>query len=298
DVHLSRRLKANIGVDVLGDALVNQLNITSLADALPDAVHFTGDADINALVTVDLVFGVDAGGFFIQVDPNQPEFVVSDVKIDSGDAQGDFGFLNVEIHDPSLVMEDGVELRFDLHDPGTQGADGKIRPLELATAPFDDLVSFQLVSPNTPNVPDITLTANMEVHTELAGLEIPLGEVPLTVKWDGMADDSLHVDVAGADANSYLAFLKLRPDQLLAKVQDLKAQLAQLSTTVSVDIPFVNLSFSNLIKLDTTFDQRILSNLRFEPGIPGFTDAQSLVSSLSSSLTDLIPTAELDPSQP
>src|SRR5262249_6376556 len=134
-------------------------------------------------------------------------------------------------------------------------------------------------------------------HTEFAGLQVPLGEVPLTVKWDGMGDHSLHVEVAGAEANSYLAFLKLRPDQLLAKLQDLKTQLAQLSASVTVDVPFVSLSFSDLIKLDTTFDQRILSALRFEPGVPGFTDAQGLVSTLAASLTDLIPTDEVDPSQ-
>ena len=95
-----------------------------------------------------------------------PEFVVSDVKIESGDAEGDFGFLNVEIHDPSLVMENGVELRFNLQDPGTQGADGKIRPVLWRVMPFEGVAEAHQMMRENKHLGKIAILVGAEKEGE------------------------------------------------------------------------------------------------------------------------------------
>jgi Ca2+-binding RTX toxin-like protein len=291
DINLSRSLQGIIDLKVLGDAIVAQLGIGA-GDPLVDAIRFSGNAEASADVRVNLAFGMDAGGFYLKPDAGVPEFAIGNIRL-QGDAavKGDFGFLGVKVDNPSVVMQDGVELRLELNDPG--GGDGKIRVQEMARTAPGSLMSFALHTPPPDAIPDLTLTANLNVLAEFAGFNLTLAETPITMTWNDMSQDKFDLQVGGADATALLAFLKLRPDQLMGKLDEFKAQLGSLAGNVNVDLPFLNLSFENLVNIIPSFDQGIFRYLHIDAGVPSFSNAQDLAAVLLSSINNRIAIGEL-----
>jgi hypothetical protein len=287
DVELTKELNGIVGLDVLGQALVEQIGITDVADALSDAIQFDGAMEFSANVTVNLVFGTDVNGFFIEPDAGQPEIVISSIRI-AGDAvaSGRFGFLAVELGDLNLQMEDGVELRLDLFDPETEAADGYVRPPELVSPLPTSLFSVALSSPGTPETPDVSLSATLNVILELPGFSLSLAETSLTLSWDSIDDSTFSVVAGGVDVAHYLSFLKLRPDQVLGKLRDLRDKIDEFAESIERDIPFMRNTLDQVLNVVDSFDQRILSQLDLSPA-PSFDTVQGLASVFAASLTDL-----------
>ena len=107
--------------------------------------------------------------------------VLSHIQIEGeADVSGKFGFLGVEVKDPTIALKDGVEVRLDLLDPS---GDGYLTAEEIATGSPASLISAAVFSPTTPG-PAVTFTANLEVLAQFAGLNLSLAKTPITVTWD------------------------------------------------------------------------------------------------------------------
>ena len=290
DVQLTKQLGGLINLKVVGDALVDSLGITDIADALEDAINFEGSVEIAADITLDISFGMDADGFFVGVDAAAPEVALSNIRV-VGDASvnGDFGFLAAALTNVNLALEDGLELRFDVLDPGTLAADDRVRLNELR----DVTAEFAVNSPGTPETPDVVFSADLDVHAALPGLDFTVFETDIALSWDEIQDSMFSVDASGADAGALLTFLKLDLDDLLSKFTDLKDDLAAVAGDVDFDIPFLDISFSGLVDVIDIFDERVLSQLSID-SLPSFSTAQGLVTTLASSLTSLTATDEIE----
>ena len=286
-VQLSKLLRGIVDLGVAGDALVAQLG---LSNALADRIHIEGTAEIKANIDLNVTFGIDTEGFFIQPDAAQPEFSITNVDID-GDvvAEGRFGLLGVQLENVDLTVDPDVALRFDLNDLGS--GDGKIRIPELARA-ITDLVSFTLVSPGTQ---DVIFEATLIAVAVIPGLDsFNLAQTDISFTWADIHSAQFAVDAsedALQDGSDFLNFLKLNPQEILTRFLELKNKLAELSAAVDVDIPFLDKSFDGLARIATVIDERILSQLKFfdDPAssVPSFGTAQELMTGLVSSLTDI-----------
>jgi hypothetical protein len=140
-------------------------------------VDLEGTLDIRAALSVHLVFGVDANGFFI--DPNSspdPEVTVSNFQI-GGKVQGSgrFGFLEVKLTNATLNVDPQVKVAINLHDPGTGGADGRSR-LDEVGAPIAKLASAQLQG--NPSADDVALTGAFTVAALIPGQDAPFSLFP------------------------------------------------------------------------------------------------------------------------
>jgi len=290
DVQLTKQLEGMIDLQVIGDALVSQLGITEIADALADIINFNGSVAITADVTLDIEFGADTDGFFVGVDAANPEVVISNIQINGdGTLNGDFGFLAAKLSNLMLTLETGLELRFDLIDPGSVAADDIIRPTEMSNV----TAAFTLQSPGTAGTPDVMFSADLDVLVTLPGLNFTAFETDITFEWAGLQDTSFELSSAGTDADAVLSFLKLNPQDLFDKFNELKDQLLSVSALVDFDIPFLDVSFSDLANVVELFDQRVLSQLQLSP-TASFSTAQGLAAALSASMTFLQSIDEFD----
>ena len=294
DISLTRRLDGLVDLQVIGNALVEQLGITDLADALSDSIQFDGAVAFSADITLDLTFGIDpVDGFYIDVDstPGAAELAISNIQI-GGNATvtGRFGFLAVELSNIALELESGIGLKLDLPDPGTVAADNRITAGELS----DLSVGFSIESPGTPQTPDATLSADLSVLAEIAGLNFTVFDTNISLEWGDIQDTSFNVNAGGPDASALLNFLKLDPQAFLDQLRDLKNQLSTaIGAFDDFDIPFLDVSLSEVLDFDTVFDSRILSALQLSP-TSSFLTAQGLATALSASLTDLVASDEFE----
>src|SRR5262249_46297984 len=128
--------------DMRVDKDVDGLSSLNL-QAFGGAFSLQGNLDVTAEVHLHLVFGADAGGFYIDADgPKdaagnpEPELVVDHIGINGGvEADGGFGILEISATDASLTLDPGVKLTADLLEPGpdqfTGQTDGQIRIYDL-----------------------------------------------------------------------------------------------------------------------------------------------------------------------
>ncbi len=263
DVELTKEIGGVVDIGVAGDALIAQLGSPIVADA----VDIDGLAEITTDVTLDLIFGVDADGFFIQPDAAAAELSIGDFELDGDlDVSGRFGFLGVDLSEISMTVDDAVKLRFDLTNPATGGTD-KIRLADLGNS-VTDLVSFQLDSPGSN---DVQFNAKLSALAVVPGLDpFSLFDTDISLDWADIGSREFELSTsndASQDGSSFLNFIKLDPQALLDQFENLKQQLAQVSLQVDIDIPFIEEGFDGLVKLVDTFDTRILAALtRFGPG--------------------------------
>jgi hypothetical protein len=162
-------------------------------DALDGLINLNGTVRISADVSLHVVLGVDATGFYI--DPTafaEPELVVSNLRIEGSAADerisghGRFGFLEVELTDGELRLDPDVRLEVDLLAPGpgpiTRSDDGKIRVDHLASGKLG-LVKTALRGDPAGN--DLTFTGTFEASAVVPGRDapLPLGGARVSLIW-------------------------------------------------------------------------------------------------------------------
>jgi hypothetical protein len=290
ELQLTRTLDGMVDLNLVGDALISQLGITDIADALSDVIQFSGSVAFSADITIDLTFGIDSSGFYVEVDdtPGQAEISVSNIQF-AGEARvrGQFGFLAVELNNLGLALDPGVLLQLDVSHSGGS----TIRAEELA----DINVAFDIDSPGTA---DATFTADLAVLAEFPGLDFAVFETDVAIAWADISASSFELSTAGADALDALNFLKLNPQELLNELRNLKSDLVNVINEIDdFNIPVIGGSLTDYIDIEEIFDERILSFLELSP-TASFETAQGLVSSLASSLTNLLATDEFDETIP
>ena len=220
-------------------------------DALNGALELTGVAEITADLALHIVFGVDAGGFFI--DPNaagEPELTVGNVRI-GGDvsAVGRFGLLGVTMDNATLAMDPGVTLAVDLADPGTGSADGLIRAHELQAA-VTDWASATITG--NPLADDMELSARFAVAPLSDGFAAPfeLTDAQVRFSWADITNlTGVQIAATTGTGQDLLDFLSLSTEQVIDGITD-AAELLQSIAGVDLlgtEIPLVGKSLGEIL---------------------------------------------------
>ena len=148
----------------------------NLLDGLIDVF---GTIDISANVTLNIQFGVDDAGFFINPGYTASEIVVNGLQVSGGlRAGGEFGILNVVMSEVLVEVAEDVSFRVDLTDGSL--SDGKIRLDEL-TKDSDSIFNVTLSRDDTEN--DLRITGLFEVAGLLPGLDAPFDLIDARVQF-------------------------------------------------------------------------------------------------------------------
>jgi hypothetical protein len=259
-----------VGLDPNGSVSMTQANGTTQFDvkitktlegtadfdatALNGLVGLSGTVDLTANVTLHLIFGVDSQGFYIAEDNPDPEFVIDHI---TGTVQGtgQLGILEVTLSDGNLKFDPNVRIEINLHDPGTDGQDGLIRPSELG-ADLSSLVSVTVVSAG--NNADVSLSGTFQV----SALNFPLANLGLTLSWANVTDfssasltvtpPSTGTTGTTGDGASFLQIVTNTADTLndvLNGIRSVAQAIQQVTGTqiLSTKIPILNKSLGDLL---------------------------------------------------
>ena len=238
---------------------------TDLDIADPDGdVSLQGSVDIRADVRVHIVFGVDAGGFYI--DPSapedgsgnaEPELIVGNIQMgEEIDATGLLGFLTATFTEATFTVDPGVLVTVDLVEPGsdpfTSTTDGLIRTYELF--PFDyDLVATSVQ--DSPLADDLTLsgTVDVEAVTPLEDESFSLPDAGITLTWPDITDPSNFSLTISEDTDSGKLLSKLfdmdMDDLLLPLLQEIEEVGGSILTVSALDsdLPYIEASVNDLL---------------------------------------------------
>ena len=250
-------------------------------------VELTGEIELGALVRLDVIFGMDDQGFFLRPKANSPAIRISHFAVSGDiDVAGRFGFLGVTVSDAAISVDDGVALDILLADPGTDAADGVIRPLELRD--FAALVTPQLVSNPADADDDLVFTGTFGVGLVARGigLSVPIVEASVRLAWDNFTQPSALELPAGAQSQPLLDFLSLAGDDVFAQLQQVGTQLQSVQSEFQFDLPFLSgdSELANVVDLVGAYTDRVLGALSDDAGNPVFETAQDLVGLLAGSI--------------
>ncbi len=289
-VQVEKQLSGIVGIELDGSAVLDSLTVDD------GTLTLAGQAEIGFDARLELTFGVDANGFFIQPNASAPELSVSNITLDGSmlNAEGNYGFQGVAVNGATVAFDPLLELNFKFHELPGEPADGKIRLSELGDVDAAGRTEFMV---DSPGVQDLQVQANLQILPVLPGLGslFPIDDTTITITWADL-ESSTPVATTSADPDEggvdFKNFLKLDPAELLAQFRSLSVQIGGISANVDVDIPFIEQGFDQLVSLAQTFDDRVVSQLFVKNGdplsaIPSFTTIQGLVSTLSSSLNNL-----------
>ncbi|HEV3003498.1 MAG TPA: hypothetical protein VGX78_03515, partial [Pirellulales bacterium] len=160
--------------------------------ALGGSISLHGQLDVSADISLHLVFGVDAHGFFIDTTQTDPELVINNLHV-SGDVTGagSIGFLGVTLTGGTITFDPADSLSISLHEPGpdpfTNVTSGLIRPYELDALPTS-FATAQIQGGTSGK--DAVLDGNFQVGAVLPGGTAPfdLLDAELSLKWANIAD--------------------------------------------------------------------------------------------------------------
>jgi Ca2+-binding RTX toxin-like protein len=157
------------------------------ATALAGQMDLTGTADVSASVTFQLIFGVDADGFYVApVDAKTPMVTANNLKLTDGpDGDGPFGTADVKISSATATFDPAVGYTVNLTAPATDAytgtADGEIRLTQLDPS----LVSSQAQAGTSGK--DVVFTPTFAVEDLNNGQAVPAdlqNSAPqLTITW-------------------------------------------------------------------------------------------------------------------
>ena len=160
---IAKSLSAIVDIDVSADTAIGEVQLNGLVE-------------IRADVTLNIVFGFDANGFFI--DPlatTGPELTLSNFSVDGEvTGEGRLGFLGVELKEADFLVDPGARIAFDMVDPGTDLADDVIRGIELFPEDLDQLFDMSIVGDPGDGVDDFVLTGLFGVKAVLPGVDAPI----------------------------------------------------------------------------------------------------------------------------
>ena len=143
-----------------------------------------GDVAYSFDVTLQLVFGVDENGFFIDTGAVAgPELTVSNLDIVGPvEAKGHFGIVEVYLTAGELVINEGVSFNVDFNDPEydhlAEEDTGKLRLYEFNLASILGILIFEARGP--PNADDLVFSGIFAVGDE-NGEVIP---EPVVLTWN------------------------------------------------------------------------------------------------------------------
>ena len=248
-------------------------------DLLGGHVNLQGLIGIDAAVELNLVFGVDANGFFIDTTGGTPELQVRDLQLDGqAEASGRFGFLDVEARTTVLDVDDSVGLNVDLLDPG---GDGKLRLSDLGFS-LGDKVDLSVTG--NPSADDVVLGLEAHASAILPGIDaIDLGNAQISLTWaDVSQPTSVSVAATAGLGQDLIDFLSVDVQSVLDQI----SQLGQLSVALNgVDIPLLQGTLSGLADAANFISEKIIDPLT--DGVSGqasFGSLQDMISRLASSL--------------
>ena len=218
--------------------------------AVGGAVNLTGALDLSADVSVHLVFGVDANGFFIDAATNpDPELVVRNVQVTGQvSGEGQIGFLGVTLSAGTISMDPGVTLTVKLHAPSTE-SNGLIR-LEDLSDDIGSLASAKLTGTGTGH--DLVLTGTFGVAALAPGLDAPfdLGSAQVSLTWANITDPTnVQFSADAAPGQDLLHFLNVSAGQYISGLTDLAGQFQAISgvDVLGTKIPVVNKSLGDIL---------------------------------------------------
>ncbi len=109
DVHVVTRLDGSAGVNV--------------NKSLPfGSVDLAGSLELSAEVDLNIAFGLDASGFFLDTGNAGPALTIKKIDVDGGgSASGQFGFLDVGATLDKVTIADAVGLTVSLKAPAADG---------------------------------------------------------------------------------------------------------------------------------------------------------------------------------
>ena len=247
-------------------------------------VDLDGFMEINAEVVLNLAFGVDESGFFIDTSGPEPELLFRNISLEGDlDAGGQFGFLDVSLSAPELTIDDQVQAALNLTAPSP---DGLLRLSDLV----GDITNLELpnlgrlVVTGNPTEDDLVFTTTLEAAALLPNLEAPfdLGSAEVTFRWaDITTIESVEVEFSAGAGEDLANFLKVNSNEL-------RDQLGVLRTNISalgVDLPLVNKTLDQLVGVVDAFNDKIVDPLTTPvQGTARFATAQHLADQLSTSL--------------
>ena len=236
-------------------------------------VALDGSFGVQAQVDLNLSFGVDGSGFF--VDTSGTSLAVNHITLNGdGHADGRFGFLDVAADVDTLTVDPTVGLSVALSAPGD-----KLRLTDLGGS-LDTHVAVAATGAHTD---DIALKLDVQASALIPGIDsIDLGGAQLTIDWANVTDPGSATVTANAGfASDVIDFLKVDAQQVLAQIQ----QINQLANTFNVDIPFLSDALNTLVGFLNTFDQEVIQPLTGPVGgQASFPSAQNLAARLAQSL--------------
>ena len=234
-------------------------------------LQLDGDLSVSADLTLNLVFGVDASGFFIETNASaDPELAISNFQVAGTVAGvGRFGFLEVRMDNASLTTDPDVKLGVNLLEPGPDAfsgvTDGRLRLFELG----NDLTGLATLSIVTdPVQDDMKLTGDFTIAaTEFGGAPVfELGTATVSLIWPQIDNlTQFKIDVTGSGPGATLMrFLNFTPEQMLAETKQLLTSLRNLAgtTLLDVEIPFGNgMKLGDVLDFSDAFLNRVYAQL-------------------------------------
>ncbi len=228
-------------------------------------IELDGLLGVEMTVQLDLAFGFDGSGFFIDTSDTGADLQVLDMHIvDGATASGRIGFLGVELVDADLTWDPDVSIDFDFNDPASGVADNLIRVSELQSTEYADSVDATVNNDPGDGTPDVQLDGVFSVRAIAPGFEdgISLADSGIRLSWDDLAQPQAVTAVAtlqaGPDGQAILDFLQYNSAELIDALTQLKAQLSKFD---QVAPPFLAEGLGTLIDLVTAFQQDVIDPL-------------------------------------
>ncbi len=154
-------------------------------DLLDGAINIDGAIELQADVLLNLEFGVDAAGFFINWQSYTPELVIKNIQVSGDiDASGAFGFLGVTLSNPTLTVDPDVEIQMDLVN--TLEGTSTLRPLDLSSGQLDDVLIIDIQeNPLSSSPPSIIFSFDASASAFLGdgNPAVELLDAPVTLAW-------------------------------------------------------------------------------------------------------------------
>ncbi|MEJ2698045.1 MAG: hypothetical protein P8Z70_00015, partial [Desulfuromonadales bacterium] len=289
-------------VKEIGDAITDYEVLRTVLDDLddiPDNVSFTatdstvtfdmqlegsfaggGEIDVNGFdgklslrgevvysfdIALHLVFGVDAGGFFIDT-VRGAEVTVTNLNLHGTvEAQGQLGFLQVFLTGGTVAVDTGVSVSIAFQDPAddplTDDPHGILRLHEFENNSIFDILSLGLSG--SPTADDLVFSGNFGVAALLPSLSsapFTIAEAGLVFTWADIVTPEgnpnpfgFTIEGTNATGNLLAEFLNLDFEQyildLLKGVEDVGDSINDLSP-LDTDLPLINTSINHLFTGD------------------------------------------------
>ncbi|HYW81155.1 MAG TPA: hypothetical protein VE890_16350, partial [Thermoguttaceae bacterium] len=245
---------------------------------LGGTVDLSGLMEIGAKVVLDLDFGVDAQGFFVDTSGGA-ELVVSNISLEgAAGASGDFGFLEIEVGVEEFTVDEDVQVAVNL----TKASDGgKLRFADLA-GPMTSFIDVSITGDGAQD--DVVLRASATVGgIDFGSGGFDLGGAEVTLTWADINDPTtVGVAASAGLAQDLIDFLRVGPQQVLDQLQTLQ----QFSVAFNgVEVPLVSDTLDAIVDVVQTIDTKVIQPItNFGSGSANFGTLQDLLRRISREL--------------